>query len=160
MESVFGGVIWRSKTPEIKAIPRTQGLRFPKYYCQSPAPKALWETNWSDLMDWTIMRSSSKSSEAQRAFIIASPHSCLVSFDWHFSTGTKERPQMFTVTEPTLFSFPSPDLPLPLKGVLDRPMENRRQKCHKDIKKFSLFFLPSLALAEEIRQFLPPVPQL
>lgn len=98
------------------------------------------------------MRGSSKSSAAQRALNVATQQSCLVSFGWHFSPGSKQRPQLFPVTEPKLFTFPSSDLPLPLKGRLNRPLENRRRhRCHKD-KKFSLYFLPSLTVAEEIWQ--------
>lgn len=139
MEQAFGGVPWRSKTPEIRAIPRMQGLRFPKYCCQSPVPKAVRETKWSDLMDWTIMRGNSVSSAAHRALNVASHHSCLVSCGWHSSPGTKQRPQLFPATEPKFFTFLSPDLPLPLKGGFDRPLENRRTyRCHKD-KKNSLF---------------------
>lgn len=40
MESASGGVLWRSKTPEIRAIPRTQGLRYPKHCCQKPFAKS------------------------------------------------------------------------------------------------------------------------
>lgn len=60
-ESAFGAVLWRRKT-EIRVILWTQRLTFPKYCCQSFEPKADREPSWPDLMDWTIMRGSSKSS--------------------------------------------------------------------------------------------------
>lgn len=130
-----GICIWwsslKEKTPEIRAVPRTQGLRFPKSCCKSPAPKAFRETNWSDLMDWTIMRGSSESSAARRALNIPSPQSCLVRLT--FFPRYQTEAQLFPVNEPQLFAFPSPDLPLPLKGGLNRPLENRRgHRCHKD----------------------------